>query len=89
MTTQKGIVTRDRWDVTTSDVIIANFFEATNVSIGTVMEIAWADLERIPVIAIMEEGNLHEHAMLNECIHYKVDTIDAAIDVARKILTYG
>jgi nucleoside 2-deoxyribosyltransferase len=74
-------------DVKTADIIIANLIGTEKASIGTVMEIAWADLQRTPVIAIMEpEGNPHEHAMLSECISYRVETLDEALEVAKKIL---
>ena len=89
MSTQKGITTRDRWDVMTCDLVIMNLLGAEGCSIGCSMEIAWADLCRTPVILVMEKrGNPHEHAMLLECIDYRVDTMEQAIEVARKILIY-
>lgn len=89
MSTNRGITTRDRWDVMTSDVVIMNLHGAKDVSIGSVMEIAWADLLKKPVILIMEkEGNIHEHCMLTECVQFRVETVDEAIEVARKILVY-
>jgi nucleoside 2-deoxyribosyltransferase len=89
MSTQKGIISRDRYDVLTCDVILCNLESETNrISIGTVMEIAWANHLHKPVIAIMKEGNPHEHAMLSQCIDFRVDTVAEAIDVAKRILLY-
>src|SRR4051812_12682585 len=39
---ERGITTRDYNDVKRSDVIVVNLLGAQKVSIGTVMEIAWA-----------------------------------------------
>lgn len=89
--TAKSIMLRDHHDVETSDAIIVNLQGATRVSIGTVMEIAWAYAYRKPVICIIEEpekletgfaassGNIHEHSMLNEAIWWRAKDIDEAL----------
>jgi nucleoside 2-deoxyribosyltransferase len=58
MSTPRGVMTRDRYDATTCDVLLVNLLGSTRVSIGTVMEIAWADAHRIPIICAMEKGNV-------------------------------
>src|SRR5260221_3158206 len=45
----RAIYTRDRWDVSRSDVVFVNFLGATKVSIGTVLEIALADMFNKPI----------------------------------------
>lgn len=85
----RGIMTRDRFDCTTSDVILVNLLGAKKVSIGTVMEIAWADTHRVPIVAVMEPGNIHEHAMVDEALGYRVNTVDEAIHVVRMIAGNG
>jgi hypothetical protein len=83
----RGITTRDRWDTTRCDLILVNFLGAEKVSIGTVMEIAWADLVRTPSIIVMEpEGNAHDHAMIRECTGFRVETLEAGLEVAKAIL---
>lgn len=80
MSTAKSIMLRDHFDVETSSALIVNFMNAKRVSIGTVMEIAWAYERRIPVILIMEEeGNVHEHSMLNEAVWWRVQTLEGAV----------
>lgn len=86
LSTMKGIVTRDRMDVMRCDMVIANLAEAQRVSIGTVMEIAWADACRKPVVAIMDQNNIHYHGMIRECVGYIVPTLDQAIDIVRAVL---
>ncbi len=86
MSTPRGITTRDRFDALNCSVLFANLLGAEKVSIGTVMEIAWADAYRRPSIVIMEEGNLHEHAMLSECAGFVVPSIREGIEIAKAIL---
>ncbi len=70
MSSITGINIRDYNDVITSGAILVNLLEAKKVSIGTVMEIAWARAHNIPVVLVMEkEGNIHDHGMLTyNCI---------------------
>lgn len=86
MATSRGIMTRDRFDCTRCDVVLVHLGGAAKVSVGTVMEIAWADLKRTPIVAVMEEGNVHEHGMINEAIGFRVDTLEEALNVIKGIL---
>lgn len=81
-----GIVTRDRNDCTKSDVVLANFLGAERVSIGTVMECAWADLARVPLVLVMEPDNIHQHAMVRQVAGYIVDDLDEAVAITATIL---
>jgi nucleoside 2-deoxyribosyltransferase len=85
LSSKRGINTRDHWDVLRCDVVFVNFLGAEKVSIGTVMEIAWAHAYKKPVIIVMEKGNIHEHAMLDECTGFRVETLQAGIDVLEAI----
>ena len=85
--TPRGIMTRDHWDCTRCDVLLVNLLGATRVSIGTVMEIAWAWDNGIPVVVVMEsDGNPHDHAMIQEATGFRVSTLDEAVDVVRALL---
>lgn len=82
LSSSRGINTRDHWDVSRCDVVFVNLLGATTVSIGTVMEIAWAHAYRKPVVLVMEEsGNPHEHCMIRECVGFRVKTLEEGIDV--------
>lgn len=85
----RSIMLRDHMDVVTSNALLVNFVGAKRVSIGTVMEVAWAYERKIPVIAIIEGSfqhktgfdasagvNIHEHSMLNEAIWYRFETVE-------------
>lgn len=59
-----GINVRDFNDCKTADALLVNLLGAQKVSIGTVMEIAWARAFQIPVVIVMEKDNVHNHGML-------------------------
>jgi len=82
LSTPAGILARDRNDCTKRDFVLANLTGADRVSIGTVMEIAWADLARIPTCVVMEEsGNVHDHAMITGCVGFRTADLDQAIEI--------
>lgn len=81
------ITTRDRIDCLRADIVIANFLNAKTVSIGSMIEVGWADAKRIPIIGIIEENNIHKHAMLNEILSFTVTTVDEAVKIVNHI--YG
>lgn len=83
MSTAKGINRRDFFDCTRSGAVLVNLLGATKVSIGTVMEIAWAFQARIPVIVVMEKDNIHRHAMIEDSITYMTNSLDEAYELVR------
>lgn len=84
----RGIMTRDRFDATRCDVLLVNLLGAAKVSIGTMMELAWADLKRTPIVAVIEPdgSNVHEHCMVDQAIGFRCATLDEALHVVRSIL---
>jgi nucleoside 2-deoxyribosyltransferase len=87
LSTTKGIMTRDHFDCTTADLLIVNFLEAKEVSVGTVMELAFAYTHQIPVICcVYEDDPLYKHPMVHEAIPFRVDSVEQAVDLAAQIL---
>lgn len=87
LSSARGITTRDYNDCKRCDILVANFLGADKVSIGTVMEIAWAKSFQTPVVVIMEElGNPHDHPMINECTGFRVRTLQEAADIVKVVL---
>lgn len=82
----RGITTRDRNDAMTCDVLLVNLLGTSKVSLGTVMEIAWADSIRTPIVCAMLPGNVHDHAMLRECVGFFTGTLNEALEVTCRIL---
>jgi nucleoside 2-deoxyribosyltransferase len=87
LSSSKGIVERDHNDCMTRDMVLVNLLPGNDrVSIGTVMEIAWAYAYRKPSVVVLNPGNIHTHAMLTECAGYVVETLDEAIFICKRIL---
>lgn len=87
LATAKGIVTRDRFDTRTSDVLLMNLMGMETNSIGCMIELGWADAWRVPVVLIAEEGNPHrEHAMVHEIVSYITESVEQAAEVACAVL---
>lgn len=82
----RAVMTRDRFDATRCDVLLVNLLGATKVSIGTVMEIAWADLKRTPIVCICEPDNIHRHAMLDEAVGFWAISLDEGVEIVKAII---
>lgn len=88
MSLPQGVMTRDHFDATRCDAILVNLLGAKAVSVGTVMEIAFAYTRQIPIIcAIEEKGNPHNHMMLTEAIRpFRVADLDEALHIVKAML---
>ncbi len=87
MSTSRGVITRDRYDSQHCDVMLVNLLGAERVSIGTMIELGWADSVRTPVVCAIEPtGNVHEHMMVQELIGFRVSTLTEALTVVKAIL---
>jgi nucleoside 2-deoxyribosyltransferase len=79
---------RDKFDTLRADAVLVNLLGAQRVSIGTVMEIAWAADHGIPVIVAIEpEGNVHEHAMLRDSFMIRVASLEEAIEATTAVVS--
>lgn len=87
LSTDRGINTRDHYDCMSSDLILAYLSGADRVSVGTVMEIAWAYAYRKPLVVVMEEaGNVHDHPMTREAFGFRVTYLAEAAELIPTIL---
>ena len=82
--TSKGITTRDRNDVINCDGVIAVFEDTDRVSIGTMIELGWADAWRKPVVVVLDDT--HQHPMVHEIAGYICDDVDEACAVMASVL---
>lgn len=87
LSTPQGTITRDRYDVSRCDALFVNFLKADRISIGTIMEMAWADAWRIPIILAMEKGNIHDHAFVRQVAAFIASDLDEAIQTAVDVVT--
>ncbi|MFH0814945.1 MAG: nucleoside 2-deoxyribosyltransferase [Candidatus Falkowbacteria bacterium] len=86
---QPGIVCRDRFDVMRADAVLFNFLGAKKVSIGTCIEVGWADAYRKPIIVAIEKDNVHQHMIVRGVAGFVVDNLDEAITLAIAVLSLG
>ena len=87
MSTQRGVFERDKFDCTRCSIIFVNLLGMKKISIGTIIEIGWADANNIPVVLIMEEeGNPHNHAFIRECCAFQTPHISEGVAIVKAIL---
>jgi nucleoside 2-deoxyribosyltransferase len=81
-----SIFERDRWMVTQADVVLADLSNATSVSIGTTMELAWASYLNKHTIVIMQPGDVHDHAFIKQSADVILPDLDAAYDYLKELI---
>ena len=86
LSTTKGIITRDHFDVNRADVLFVNFLGAKRVSIGTIAEMAWAYAQHKPIITVMDTDNPHQHAFVREMSGFILPDLPGGIQVLRSIV---
>ena len=86
LSSPKGIYVRDRFDALRCDLLLVNLLGAEKPSLGSVMEIAWADALHTPIILVMEPGNIHEHAMVLGACGFRAQCLEEAAAIAIAVL---
>jgi len=87
MSTQRGVVERDKFDCTRCSVLFINLLGAKKISVGSMIEIGWANANNIPIVLIMEdEHNCHDHAFVRECAAFRTPHISEGVEIVKAIL---
>ena len=86
LATARGIMSRDHYDCSNADLVLCNLLGATEISMGTCMEIAWCYSYRIPLVVCIEKGNVHDHPMIREATNFQCDNLDEGIRLVKTIL---
>lgn len=82
-----GIPARDRNDIATCDAVLMNLLEmGDRVSIGTMIELGWADMLRKPVILVRNVYCLSQHVMVNAMLSWDVRTLKEGIELAADVV---
>lgn len=79
--TNHAIYERDRWMVQQSDIVFADLTGAKRISIGSVMELAWASYLGKHTVVAMEKTNIHRHA-------FTLEAADIIFETGAEALTY-
>lgn len=85
--TDRWINRRDFFDCTRAQCLLVNFIGMKHLSIGTIMEIAWAYQAQIPIILIGEVDGPQKHPMLKDSITQEVRTLDEGIKLVKELLS--
>ncbi len=85
LSTNHAITLRDRWMTKQADVFFLNLLGTKKVSIGCIMELAWAFDNGKHIVIAMEPDNIHRHAFVLECAHIIYPTEDEAMEYLRKL----
>lgn len=83
--TNHAIKERDQWMVKKADIVFVDLTGAKGISIGCVMELAWADLLGKHTVVVLDKEGYHKHAFVLECADVLFDTHDEAIEYLKKI----
>jgi nucleoside 2-deoxyribosyltransferase len=79
VSTNHAIFERDKWMVSNCDIVLAELSNSgTRVSIGTMMELAWANMLGKHTIGVMQFDNIHRHAFVLESCDIVFETIQEA-----------
>lgn len=77
--TAHAIFKRDTFDVRHCDVLLVNLENASQISIGTVMEMMLAhELDKFVAVA-MDEGNVHDHVFVQETASVIFPTLEKTV----------
>jgi len=94
--TDAGIVARDRNDVMACDLVVMNLSGAKKTSVGSMVELGWADAFRKPIVTIIDpfrgsslETNPHWHPFVLGLSSYLAHDLDTAVELAATLLTPG
>jgi len=88
MSAPHGIHRRDKWDCQRADLVFVNLLTAPEkVSIGTVLELAWAEAAgRYSLVVLHDRGNVHDHPMLWESASLVMADFREALELIPTIL---
>lgn len=82
----RGILCRDHRDCRSADMIVCNFQHAPRVSIGAVIECAFAFAYRKPLLVITQPNNVHDHPMLRQMTDFTCGSVEEAALLTLSVL---
>ena len=84
--TNHAIIERDLWMVQQCDILYCNLIMAEIVSIGSIMEMAWAHILRKHTVLAMQSDNIHRHAFVLEAADIVFEAHDEAVSYIKQLL---
>lgn len=85
--TAAAMTARDRFDVKDSDVMLVNLIGSGSISIGTMIELGWADAFRVPIVlAISPSDPCYNHPLVKEICAFKTENLREAVDIVNDLI---
>ena len=78
-------IEQDRFDVARCDIVVANITHMEEKSVGTIIEIGWADAYRKPIVLI-DATKQYRHPFLYHLASWRVTTIRDAAEIVSAVL---
>ncbi len=85
--TDKWINRRDYFDCVNAQALLVNLKDMKSLSIGTIMEIAWAYQKQIHIVCVCEPDGPQNHPMVKDSITHEVYTLDEGIAAVKELLS--
>jgi hypothetical protein len=80
LSTTQAIVGRDKWMVLESSIVYVNLIGVTEVSIGSMFELAWGYDHGKHTVVAMEDENPHRHVFVRGTAHVILPTEEETIN---------
>jgi nucleoside 2-deoxyribosyltransferase len=81
-----AIFERDKWMVTQADIVLVDLSNVTDqISIGSMMELAWASYLNKHTVLVINPGGLHDHAFVHEATDVKFVSLSDAYDYLKEL----
>ncbi len=89
-TSDHAIVKRDYWMVNQADLVYVDLMGAERVSIGCMMELAWAHQLGKHTVVALEKDNIHDHVFVLETADMRFTSEGQAIKYVQDMIkVYG
>ena len=85
ISTNNAILGRDHWMVLQSDIVYLNLIGCKSISIGCMMELAFAFTHHKHTVLAMEKDNIHRHAFVLGSSNIIYETTKEAEDYLMKL----
>lgn len=85
--TDKWVNRRDYFDCVRAQALLVNFQGMKTLSIGTIMEIAWAYQKQIHIVAVCDPEGPQNHPMVKDSLTHEVYNMDEGIAAVKELLS--
>jgi len=84
---EHSIFFKDKWMVSQCDILFADLsYSDTQISIGTIMEIAMANVLNKLIILILPKDNIHNHGFVHSASTYIFEDIESSMKFMKTLL---